>query len=109
MIITALATMLPAAVYPKSVFWLRYIALAIAVVISLAHWLISRPGRHRFAQELRRSSQVTLAVTGATALVLFLLMGVIRETARSNYTVYGVMTENDSYGIFQPPTKGYYP
>jgi len=108
-IITALATMLPAAVYPKSVFWLRYIALAIAVVISLAHWLISRPGRHRFAQELRRSSQVTLAVTGATALVLFLLMGVIRETARSNYTVYGVMTENDSYGIFQPPTKGYYP
>ncbi|TMD39973.1 MAG: hypothetical protein E6I88_11010 [Chloroflexi bacterium] len=108
-IITGLATMLPAALYPKNLFWLRYVAMAIAVAISLAHWLISRPGRHRFVQELRRSSQVTLAVTGATALVLFLLMGVIRETARSNYTVYGVMTENDSYGIFQPPTKGYYP
>ena len=108
-IITGLATMLPAALYPKSLFWFRYVALAIAVVISLTHWLISRPGRHRFVQELRRSSQVTLAVTGATALLLFLLMGVIRETARSDYTIYGVMTESDSYGIFQPPTKGYYP
>ncbi|HEX3630019.1 MAG TPA: cytochrome ubiquinol oxidase subunit I [Candidatus Dormibacteraeota bacterium] len=108
-IICSLATMLPAAVYPRSVFWLRYIALAIAVILSLIHWLVSRPRRHSFAQELRRSSQVTLAVTGATALLLFLLMGIIRETARSNYTIYGVMTENDSYGIFQPPSKGYYP
>jgi cytochrome bd-type quinol oxidase subunit 1 len=108
-IITALATMLPSAVYPKSVFWLRYVALAIAVLVSLVHWLISRPQRRSFAQDLRRSSQVTLAVTGMTALLLFLLMGVIRETARSNYTIYGVMTESDSYGIFQPPSKSYYP
>ena len=108
-VVTALATMLPAAVYPRRVFWLRYVALAIAVLTSFLHWLVSRPRIRALAQDLRRSSQVTLAVTGMTALLLFLLMGVIRETARSNYTVYGVMTENDSYGIFEPPSKGYYP
>jgi cytochrome bd-type quinol oxidase subunit 1 len=108
-IVGSLATMLPAAIYPKSLFWLRYIALAVAVLASVLHWLLSRPRVRALAQELRRSSQVTLAVTGMTALLLFLLMGVIRETARSNYTIYGVMTEKDSYGIFQPPSKGYYP
>lgn len=108
-VVTSLITMLPAAVFPKDVFWLRYVALAIAVVVSLAHWLISRPRVRALTSELRRSSQVTLAVTGASALLLFLLMGVIRETARSNYTIYGVMTESDSYGIFQAPSKGYYP
>lgn len=107
--IGALLTMLPAAVYPKSVFWLRYVALAIAVLVSLVHWLISRPRVRALGEDLRRASQVTLAVTGTSALLLFLLMGVIRETARSNYTIYGVMTEQDSYGIFQAPSKGYYP
>ena len=108
-VVGSLATMLPAAVYPRSVFWLRYVALGIAVLASFVHWLVSRPRVRALAQDLRRSSQVTLAVTGMAALLLFLLMGVIRETARSNYTIYGVMTENDSYGIFQPPSKGYYP
>ena len=108
-IVGSLLTMLPAAVYPRSVFWLRYVALAIAVLASLIHWLISRPQGRVLGPELRRASQVTLAVTGASALLVFLLMGVIRETARSNYTIYGVMTEQDSYGIFQAPSKGYYP
>lgn len=108
-VLGSLATMLPAAVYPRSVFWLRYVALAIAVLASFVHWLVSRPRMRGLAQDLRRGSQVTLAVTGMAALFLFLLMGVIRETARSNYTIYGVMTENDSYGIFEAPSKGYYP
>lgn len=108
-VVGALLTMLPAALYPKSLFWLRYVALAIAVVVSLVHWIVSRPQVRALAPDLRRASQVTLAVTGASALLLFLLMGVIRETARSNYTIYGVMTEQDSYGIFQAPSKGYYP
>ena len=108
-LVASLITILPAAVIPKDVFWIRYLALAIAVILSLLHWLASRPRIRAIAQDLRRSSQVTLAVTGATALLLFLLMGVIRETARSDYTIYGVLKESDSYGIFQPPSKSYYP
>jgi cytochrome bd-type quinol oxidase subunit 1 len=108
-VLGSLITMAPAALFPKDLFGLRYLALAIAVLVSLVHWLISRPRRHAMAQDLRRSSQVTLAVTGASALLLFLLMGVIRTTARSDYTIYGVMKESDSYSIFQSPSKGYYP
>ena len=90
-------------------FWLRYLALGAAVLLSLLHWLLSRPRARTRTPDLRRSSQVTLAVTGASALLLFLLMGVIRTTARSDYTIYGVMKESDSYGIFQSPSKGFYP
>src|SRR5438128_8239444 len=108
-ILAALVTMAPAALYPKGMFWLRYVALGVAVLLSLLHWLISRPRARAMTQDLRRSSQVTMAVTGASALLLFLLMGVIRTTARSDYTIYGVMKESDSYGIFQAPSKGYYP
>jgi cytochrome bd-type quinol oxidase subunit 1 len=108
-VLGSLVTMTPAAVFPKDLFALRYVALAIAVLVSLIHWLISRPKRPAMPQDLRRSSQVTLAVTGASALLLFLLMGVIRTTARSDYTIYGVMKESDSYSIFQSPSKGYYP
>ena len=108
-VLGSLVTMAPAALFPKDLFALRYVALAIAVLASLVHWLISRPRSRTITQDLRRSSQVTLAVTGASALLLFLLMGVIRTTARSDYTIYGVMKESDSYSIFQSPSKGYYP
>jgi cytochrome bd-type quinol oxidase subunit 1 len=108
-VVASLVTMAPAMLFPKGLFWLRYVALSVAVVLSLVHWLISRPRARATTQDLRRSSQVTLAVTGASALLLFLLMGVIRTTARSDYTIYGVMKESDSYGIFQSPSKGFYP
>jgi hypothetical protein len=108
-VVASLVTMAPAALFPKGLFWLRYVALGLAVLLSLLHWLVSRPRARSTTQDLRRSSQVTLAVTGASALLLFLLMGVIRTTARSDYTIYGVMKESDSYGIFQSPSNGYYP
>ena len=108
-VVASLLTMLPSALYPKGVFWLRYIALSLAVVLSLVHWLVSRPRARTVTQVLRRSSQVTLAVTGVSAMLLFLLMGIIRTTARSDYTIYGQLKERDSYGIFQAPNKGYYP
>jgi len=50
-----------------------------------------------------------MAVTGVSAMLLFLLMGVIRTTARSDYTIYGQLKESNSYGVFQAPNKGYYP
>jgi hypothetical protein len=108
-VLGSLMTMAPGALYPKGLFWLRYVALGVAVLVSLAHWLISRPRVRALTQDLRRGSQITLAVTGASALLVFLLMGVIRTTARSDYTIYGVLKEGDSYGIYQPPSKGFYP
>ena len=108
-VLGSLMTMAPAALYPKGLFWLRYVGLGLAVLLSLVHWLASRPRGRSLTHDLRRSSQVTLAVTGASALLLFLLMGVIRTTARSDYTIYGVLKEGDSNGIFQAPSKGYYP
>src|SRR5436853_5693325 len=108
-ILASLVSVMPAAVFPKGLFWLRYLALGIAVLLSLLHWLISRPRARAATPDLRRRSPVTLRATGATALLLFLLMGVIRTTARSDYTIYGVMKETDSYGIFQAPSNGYYP
>jgi cytochrome bd-type quinol oxidase subunit 1 len=108
--VAALLTMAPAPLYPKGLFWLRYGFLALAVVLSLLHWLVWRTGRTLLTmQDLRRSGQLVLAVTGVTAMCLFLLMGVIRTTARSDYTVYGVLKESDSYGVFEAPSKGYYP
>jgi len=108
-VIASLVTMSPAPLFPKGLFWLRYLALAVAVLLSLVHWVMSRPRMRSFSQELRRSSQVTLAVTGVSAMLLFLLMGVIRTTARSDYTIYGQLKESNSYGVFQAPYKGYYP
>ena len=108
-ILASLITMTPAAAYPTGFFWIRYVALALAVVLSLVHWLVSRPRARTVTQDLRRSSQVTLAVTGVTAMLLFLLMGVIRTTARSDYTVYGLLKESDSTGVFQAPSNKFYP
>jgi hypothetical protein len=108
-VIASLVTMAPAGLFPKGLFWLRYVALAAAVLLSLIHWAMSRPRVRGLSQDLRRSSQVTLAVTGVSAMLLFLLMGVIRTTARSDYTIYGQLKESNSYGVFQAPNKGYYP
>ena len=108
-VLASLVTMAPAFLFPRGLFWLRYLALALAVLLSLVHWFASRPRVRPLSQDLRRSSQVTLAVTGVSAMLLFLLMGVIRTTARSDYTIYGQLKETDSYGIFQAPSKGYYP
>lgn len=108
-VIGSLVTMAPAILFPKGLFWLRYVALAVAVLLSLVHWAMSRPRVRGISQDLRRSSQVTLAVTGVSAMLLFLLMGVIRTTARSDYTIYGQLKESNSYGVFQAPNKGYYP
>src|SRR5439155_624657 len=60
--VASLITMTPAALYPKGMFWLRYVALGGAVLLSLLHWLLSRPRTRTRTPELRRSSQVTLAV-----------------------------------------------
>ena len=53
MVVAALVTMAPAALFPKGLFWLRYVALGVAVLLSLVHWLISRPRARAMTQDLR--------------------------------------------------------
>lgn len=114
-VITALVVVLmllevaPSSLYPRSVFWVRYVFLAAALLLSLTHWLIWRSPREVVTLQVRTAGHTALAVTGVSAMLLFLLMGVIRETARGPYTVYGQLKESDSQGIFQPPSKGFYP
>src|SRR5712671_2974898 len=40
-VVTSLVTMAPAVLYPKGMFWLRYVALGAALLLSLLHWLLS--------------------------------------------------------------------
>ena len=54
-VVTSLVTMAPAVLYPKGLFWVRYVALGVAVLLSLVHWLISRPRAQAKTQDLRRS------------------------------------------------------
>jgi cytochrome bd-type quinol oxidase subunit 1 len=102
----AIASLLPAPAYPRSIFWARYIGLGVALAASLGHWLLWRR-RAEGAGGERFTSRAALAVTGVTAVLLFLLMGVIRTTARDDYTIYGKLRESDSYGLFQPGPAHY--
>ena len=58
--------------------------------------------------ELRPLARGLLTAIGIAAVALFLLMGVIRTSARDPYTVYGRLTQLQSQGIFQPQ-EGHYP
>jgi cytochrome bd-type quinol oxidase subunit 1 len=109
-IVTALAIleMAPSVVYPRPLFWLRYVFLAAALLLSIVHWLLWRRPRDRVIADLARGGRLVVTVTGTAALLLFLLMGVIRETARGDYTVYGQLKAKDSQGLFAP-SKGFYP
>ncbi len=107
--VLALLAMAPAALYPRQLFGLRYGFLGGALALSLLHWLLWRRPRAPTVGELRRGGQMVLGITGAAALLLFLLMGIIRETARGEYTVYGQLRESESGGLFQAPSRRFYP
>lgn len=101
------AMVMPSSVMVGPLFYARYAALGLALLITLALLLVWRfPGGR--PEQFRPLGQGALAVAGVTAVLLFLLMGVIRETAKGDYTVYGKLTQGQSYTIFQAP-KGYYP
>ena len=105
----AVGMALPASAYPGQAFWLRYAWMALALVLSVAHWLLWNPWRRTGRPEPGGLGRWAVAVTGVAAVVLFLLMGVIRETARDPYAVYGKMTQTQAEGLFQPPNGRFYP
>ncbi|MBO0681772.1 MAG: cytochrome ubiquinol oxidase subunit I [Candidatus Dormibacteraeota bacterium] len=103
-------TVLPAAWY-LGYFWVRYILLFGSLLLTGGHCLFWWRSRLATWAEplLRRSSgRLLLTAGGVVALLLVLLMGTIRETARGPYTVYGVQTQQQGQSHFQPP-RGYFP
>jgi cytochrome bd ubiquinol oxidase subunit I len=101
----SLLTLLPEQLYGHY-FWVRYIFLGAAIVLSLLHWLI---WTRRPAPALPSGGGRFLVMTaGACSLFLVLLMGTIRETARGPYTVYGLQTQSQGQQQFNPG-KGFYP
>jgi hypothetical protein len=102
-------SVLPAGVIPRDFFWVRYLFLALAMVLSLGHFIAWRRAGRRPQPDLRRSGRWVLGATGVTAMLLFLLMGVIRTSARGDYAINGRLTDRQGQQQFQPPNQRFYP
>ncbi|MGH7903094.1 MAG: cytochrome ubiquinol oxidase subunit I [Candidatus Dormibacteraceae bacterium] len=102
-------TVVPESVYPSRLFWVRYVFLAAALLLTLVHLALWRPWHRAPRPELNRGGRWLVGSAGVVAVMLFLLMGVIRTTARGDYTVYGHLKQPASQGIFQAPNGQYYP
>jgi cytochrome bd-type quinol oxidase subunit 1 len=104
----AVGTILPSSAYPGTSFWLRYLWLALALALSLVHWLAWGP-RRRARPDPTRLGRWAVVMAGAVAVAIFLLMGVIRESARGPYAIYGRMTQAQAQDLFQAPSGRFYP
>jgi len=99
---------LPASVITPSILALRYVGLGLAVVVTAVHvarrWnpsgLLIQAVR---GVTLRRS----LVLVGVASMVTALYMGFLKEQARGDYVVYGVLTQASAHGRFLPPTSDY--
>jgi cytochrome bd-type quinol oxidase subunit 1 len=104
---------LPSSVLPASAEIVRFIGLGIAIVVTGIHLAV----RWRHESELRRPTdgiapalrlgRRALVVVGAFALLTSLLMGVIKESARGNYGIYGELTQAEAHQNFNPPGSLY--
>lgn len=106
-VLGGVAAAMPNQVYGVRYYWIRLIALAAVFVMALLSWLwwLGRRRLHLRSPLLARGS---LATVGVIAVALFLLMGVIRTSARDPYAVFGKITQEQSQGIFSPG-PGHYP
>ena len=102
-----IASALPNQVYGVTYFWIRLIALAAGFCLALLSWLWWL-GRRRLRLRSPALARGALTGIGVIAVALFLLMGVIRTSARDPYAVFGKVTQQQSQGIFTPG-KGFYP
>jgi hypothetical protein len=105
---------LPAAVIPPGVIALRYAGLGVAVVVTAVHlaarWQTAArtgtvaPEAGAAAMRMARPALITI---GTFALLTALLMGVIKESARGTYGVYGELTQAQAQQSFNPPAALY--
>jgi cytochrome bd-type quinol oxidase subunit 1 len=105
---------LPAAVLQGPIYWIRYLGLGVAVVVTAVHlalrWVgpaartVAAPVVHSSGVRLGRNA---LVVVGVSAMATALLMGVIKEKARSPYAVYGELTQAQAQQKYNPPGSLY--
>jgi cytochrome bd-type quinol oxidase subunit 1 len=103
---------LPAAVLPNAIYWLRYLGLGAAVLVTALHlavrWIgprvIAAPDAYARGLPLARRA---LVAVGVSAMVTALLMGVIKEKARGVYAVYGELTQAAAQQKYNPPGSLY--
>jgi hypothetical protein len=110
---------LPSSVLGESIYGVRYIGIAVAILATLLHLVLRTIApRQRLALKPAPGAQVVLpfaasrarlavVVTGCMAVFLTLWMGTIKEVSRGDYAVYGELTQNDAHGTYNP--SGIYP
>lgn len=105
---------LPASVIPPDIVALRYAGLGVAVLMTAAHLGVRWRSPAQSAtvdvgsagSALRRARPALVAV-GTFAMLTALLMGVIKESSRGTYAVYGELTQAQAQQRFQPPESLY--
>ncbi len=100
---------LPSAVLPAGAEFARFIGLGATVVVTAVHlamrWRLTPLPAERMdgaAQPGLGAGRRALIMAGAFALLTSLLMGVIKESARGNYGVYGELTQAQAAQRFNP-------
>lgn len=109
--------LLPAQVLGLGVFWVRYLGIGVAVLVTLLH-LAARSLPERTMPRLAMTPApgaaamlpYTAAGGGRRALVaagllsagLALFMGYLKEEARGDYSFYGELTQAQGHGPFDP-------
>lgn len=105
---------LPDSVLPSAWEPARFVGIGVGVVVTAAHlWVRRRPDAWDPPASARTHARPSgmlrpvLVIVGSFALLTSLLMGVIKESARGDYAVYGVLTQAQAQQRFTPPSDLY--
>jgi cytochrome bd-type quinol oxidase subunit 1 len=99
---------MPSSVITPNILALRYIGLGVAVVVTALH-LVSRWNPSGLLIQAVRGVTLrrSLVLIGVASMVTALYMGFIKEQARGDYLVYGVLTQSSAHARFLPPESNY--
>ena len=105
---------LPDAVLPSAWEGARFVGIGVAVLATAGHLALrwrspawDPPEAVRPQSRPSRMLRPVLVLVGSFALLTSLLMGVIKESSRGDYAVYGVLTQAQAQQRFTPPAELY--
>ncbi|MBV9101544.1 MAG: cytochrome ubiquinol oxidase subunit I [Candidatus Dormibacteraeota bacterium] len=97
---------LPSSVLPSGAETVRFVGLGAALVVTAVHLALRWHRRPIPAGDIAASALTlgrrALVTVGAFSLLTALLMGVIKESARGSYAVYGELTQAQAQQQFTP-------